>query len=352
MTPGTAPGMPPAAPPGAAPGTPPAAPPGTPPATPPGTPPSLPPGAPPGLPPSQWESYTKWRDGVAGRVALIAAKQNQITTLYTSLISNINGQDLPAIYTTGTDVNAYVSHAIDFANEVQKDYANLTKYKKQIEDLELEIETINKLDDGLAKRYGVSLLDLREELSSGFMTEARQAIKQTQASQAQFLNANVLYLDAIDKKSKELLVGWDQVKDNAKQQLILGSVMAVLDILTATGISGSAAYKLFAGDGKVILNKSTRNINSLWEILGLRGGQVGDYVQNWVVTGRFLDGLNKYGIDTSQKGYDHIENKVNELTGPQSNFQILANRLNEHIEYVKKEEERRNNAPPNPFVPV
>ena len=344
MTPGTTPGT--------TPSTPPAAPPGTAPGTSPGTSSGLPPGAPPGLPPSQWEKFTTWRAGMEDRVSLIASKQHHIATLYTALATTLNGQDLPEIYTTGTDVNAYVNKAIDFANEVHDDYDKLKWYRDQIAKTELEIQTINSLDEGFAKLYGVSLVDQREELASTFMADAREAIKQTQYSQAQMLNSEVLYLDAIDKKSKELLVGWDGVKDAAKKSLIIGSITAALDFITTTGISGNAVFRLMHDEGPKILKKTDTWVRDMWQAVGFRGGQAVDFVTMSITTGRWLDGLDKNAIKTSQAGYDFIQKRVNELTGPQSNFQILADRLKEHIEYVKKEEERRNNAPPNPFVPV
>jgi hypothetical protein len=304
------------------------------------------------LPTEQWESYVTWREGIDDRLATVAAKQNRITTLYGAIIASTKAQDLPFIYSTGTDVNEYVNHVISFSEAVKQDYADLVKYKSEIQNLELEINALNSVDEGFAKVYGVSLLEQRRSLAPGYITEMEQAIKQTTSAQAELLNAQVVYLDAIDIKAQEMLKGWDGVKSEAKKQLIIGSITAALDILTATGISGSAAYKLYAGDGKILLDKTKRTTNDWWEILGLRTGQLGDYVSNWINTGKFLDGLNKYGIKSEQAGYDFVTNKIEELSGPKSNFQVLIDRLNEHLKWAKEEEDRRNNTPPNPFVPV
>jgi hypothetical protein len=304
------------------------------------------------LPPQQYEAFTAWQAGAAERLAAIAAKQNRITALYGALVASTKAQDLPFIYSTGTNVNEYVNHVMSFTDTVKQDYADLIKYKSEIQALELEINAMNAVDEGLAKKFGASLLDTRRNTAQGYLTEMEQALKQTATTQVELLNAQVLYLDAIDEKAKEMLTGWDNVKSAAKTELILGSITAAIDILAQTGKSGMAFYKLYDGDWKILMDKSKRNVSSWWEILGLRPGQIADYVSDWMNTSKFLDGLHRHAINSEQAGYEFVNNKINELSSPDSSFQVLIKRLNEHLDWAKKEDERRRNASPNPFIPV
>jgi hypothetical protein len=304
------------------------------------------------LPPENWQAFNAWRDGAAERLATIAAKQNQITALYGALVTTTKGQDLPLVYTTGTNVNEYIKHIMSFADAVKQDYADLIKYKSEIQALELEINALNAVDEGLAKKFGASLLDVRRQSAPGYMTEMEQALLQTARTQVELLNAQVVYLDAIDAKSKEMLNGWDSVKAEAKKELIIGSIAAALNILAQTGKSGMAFYKLYDGDWKVLKDSTKRNVSHWWEILGLRPGQIADYVSDWMNAGRFLDGLHRHGITSEQAGYDFVTGKIEEMSGPNGNFQILTNRLNEHLKWAQEEDERRGNSSPNPFIPV
>jgi hypothetical protein len=240
---------------------------------------------------------------------------------------------------------------MSFTDTVKQDYADLIKYKSQIQSLELEINAMNSVDEGLAKKFGVSLLDQRRAAAPGYLTEMEQAVKQSATAQIELLNAQVVYLDAIDEKSKEMMTGWDNVKSTAKTELIVGSIAAALDILSQTGKSGMAFYKLYDGDWKILMDKSKRNVSSWWEILGLRPGQLADYTSRWMNTSRFLDGLHRHGITGEQAGYDFVTNKIDELSGPDSNFQKLIDRVNEHLKFVKEQEGKQDHSP-NPFIPV
>jgi hypothetical protein len=286
------------------------------------------------------------------RVSAIASKQAYVTNLYTQMSVALDGQDLPQVLSTGTDVNAYINKAKEFMDETVKDYGKLQWYREQIEKTQLEIEAMNSVDEGFAKLYGVTLVDKREEVASVFMAKWRENLEQTQIAQAHSLNSQILYMEAVDEKSEELLKGWDSVKDAAKKSLIIGAVTAYLDILTSTGISGNAVYRLMNDEGQKLLKSSTRTARAMWQAAGFRGGQALDYITMWMTTGKYLDGLNKNAIKSSQQGYDFLNEKLDKLTGPKSNFQTLADRLKEHLDWAKEEEERRNNTPPNPFVPV
>lgn len=286
------------------------------------------------------------------RVSSIASKQAHIANLYTGMSSALDGQDLPEVLSTGTDVNAYINKATEFMDETVKDYGSMQWYRDEIAKTELEIEAMNSADEGFAKLYGVTLVDQREEAASVFMAKWRENLQQTQISQTHALNSQVLYMEAVDEKSLELLNGWDSVKDAAKKSLIIGAVTAYLDILTSTGISGNAVYRLLNDEGKKLLDRTTRTSRAMWQAAGFRGGQAVDYVTMWMTTGQYLDGLNKNAITTSTEGYDFLDEKINKLTGPDSNFQTLSNRLKEHLDWAEEEEERRRNASPSPFVPV
>lgn len=286
------------------------------------------------------------------RVSAIASKQAYVTNLYTQMSVALDGQDLPQVLSTGTDVNAYINKAKEFMDETVKDYGKLQWYREQIEKTQLEIEAMNSVDEGFAKLYGVTLVDKREEVASVFMAKWRENLEQTQISQAHALNSQILYMEAVDEKSEELLKGWDSVKDAAKKSLIIGAVTAYLDILTSTGISGNAVYRLMNDEGQKLLKSSTRTARAMWQAAGFRGGQALDYITMWMTTGKYLDGLNKNAITSSQQGYDFLNEKLDKLTGPKSNFQTLADRLKEHLDWANEEEERRKNTPPNPFVPV
>ena len=293
------------------------------------------------------KGYLNWRKGIETRVALISTKQDRIATLYTALSAHTNGQDLPEVYSNGTDVNEFIKHAKNFAFEIQKDYLNSKSYTDEIQKLEREISLINSIDTKLAKRYGVSLVDTREELAAPEMASGRQALLNTQQSQGNAMNAHVLHLDAVEQKSAEMLKGWDQVKKNAKTADIIGGIMAVVDIITATGISGNAAFRTWHDEGPEFLKNTT--LKNGMTTIGLRGGQMGDYVSNWTNTGKYLDGLNKHHLKNEGDAYKYVEDKVRELTGPNSSFQKLVNKINDHVWWWNEQE--KNKPDPNPWVP-
>ena len=294
------------------------------------------------------QGYLKWREGIQSRVALIATKQDRIATLYTALSTAINGQDLPEVYSNGTDVNEFIKHAKNFAEEVDNDYRKMQPYKDEIKKLEREIALLNGIDTKFAKRYGVNLVDTREEMASPEMASARQALRNTVQGQGDMANAHVLNLAAIQDKSAEMLKGWDQVKKNAKTADTIGAVMAVIDIITATGISGNALFRTMHDEGPLMLRETT--LKNMMTTIGLRGGQMVDYVTAWTNTSKFLDGLNKHKLNNEGDAYKYISNKVKELTGKNSNFQKLVDRITDHVNHWNWWEKHKK-PDPNPWVP-
>jgi hypothetical protein len=236
--------------------------------------------------------------------------------------------------------------------ESVKDYGKLQWYRDQIDKAGREIQAMNSVDEGFAKLYGVTLVDQREQAASVFMAKWRQGLVDTQLGQAQALNSQLLYMESVEKKSEQLLNGWDSVKDAAKKALIVGVISVYLDQVTQIGISGNAVYRLLGDEGKKMLNRTSDTwVRAMWQAAGFRGGQVLDYITTWKNNGMFLDGLNRNAITTSAKGYEVLQGKIDQLTGPNSNFQRLANRLREHVEWAK-EQERNGDGDPNPFIPV
>jgi hypothetical protein len=168
----------------------------------------------------------------------------------------------------------------------------------------------------------------------------------TGRSQALWLNAQVGYVEKTDAKAKEFLEGWDRVKDNAKRDLIIGSVFSVVEMLTGFGIGGSGAVdllKVIRTDAKGML-KSTRWWGNAGDTLDFGSAAINTY--------QAYETLIKNGIKDVDGATKWIDDRLTTLTGPSGNFQILIDRLNEHIKWAKEEEERRNSAPPNPFVPI
>jgi hypothetical protein len=305
------------------------------------------------LPPEQWAAYAKWKASLETNVSAVAAKQAYIANLYMQMSAALDGQDLPEILSTGTNVNLYISKATQFMTEAVKDYGKLQWYRDEIERTGREIQVINSLDEGFAKLYGVTLVDQREESASVFMAKWRESLLQTQVGQAHALNSQLLYMEAVDEKSKELLNGWDNVKDAAKKSMIIGAVEVYLDFISQTGISGNAIYRLMGDEGKKMLNRTSDTwVRAMWQAAGFRGGQALDYITTWKNIGMYLDGLNKHAITTSSKGYEVLDEKIQTLTGPNSNFQALADRLKEHLAWAKKQEESSGDGSPNPFIPV
>jgi hypothetical protein len=285
------------------------------------------------------------------RVSAIASKQAYIANLYSQMAAALDGQDMPAVLDTGTNVNSYISKATEFMEESIKDYGKLQWYRNEIEKAALEIQVMNTLDEKFAKLYGVDLVDTREAAASVSMARWRESLVQTQLGQAQSLNSQILYMEAVEQKSSELLDGWDRVKDAAKKSMIIGAVQVYLDFITQTGISGNAVYRLMGDEGKKMLNRTSDTwVRAMWQAAGFRGGQAVDYITTWMNIGKYMDGLNRHAVTTSSKGYEVIQGKIEQLTGPTSNFQKLASRLQEHLTWAKQQE--RDRSPPNPFIPL
>jgi hypothetical protein len=269
----------------------------------------------------------KWRESVATNLAELAAKQHQISVYYTALATVLNGQDLPEVYSTGIDVDAFVSHILNFKNEVLSDYESLEAYKTQILALQKQIDAINQADEDAAKKFNVDLLTVRQQLAPTYVADAKEAVLQTAQSQAMYLDANVKYLEAIEKKSNEMLSGWDATIKARSKAITMGAILSVIDIITATGISGNAVFRLVHDEGIDMLKNTS--IKTFGTAVGLRGGQAGDYVSMWMTQSKFYDSLIQHGIKTSDQGHEYIKGRVNELTGPNSNFQTVVNRLTE-----------------------
>jgi hypothetical protein len=278
----------------------------------------------------------------------MGAKQRRVSELYTYLAAAYDGQDFPEVYSNGTNVGEFVENVNQYRIEVQKDNDKFAVYLGEIKQLDLEIRALRSIDQGFADKYKVSLQTYQETYASTELSQMDEYLRATGKSQALHLNAAVGYLEKVDEQAKELLDGWKRVEDNARKELIVGAILNVVDILTGIGIGGAGAVFLLKGRN---LTKPEFTATRLFWDLGTNGGDVVDMASVALSTYNFYDNINRLGINKkSTDVLDWIQKKVDGITGKGGNFDILVEKLKDHAKWA--EEERENQPPPNPFVPI
>lgn len=278
----------------------------------------------------------------------MGTKQRRISVLYTQLAATYDGQDFPEVYSQGSNVGEFVSNVEKYTVELKKDQNKFDTYLNEIHQLELEIGAVRSVDQGFADKYNVSLQEYHETYASTELAQMDEYLRATGKSQALHLNAAVGYMEKVDEQAKELLDGWNRVESNARKDLIVGAVLNVVDILTGIGIGGAGAVFLLKGRD---LTKAEFTGTRLFWDLGTNGGDVVDMASVALSTYVVYDNINRLGINKkSNDVLDWLENKVNNITGKGGNYDTLVEKLKKHVEWVKEEE--KNQAPPNPFVPV
>ena len=282
------------------------------------------------------------------RLATIGAKQRRVSELYTYLAAAYDGQDFPEVYSNGTNVGEFVENVNKYRKEVQKDNAKFDVYLSEIKNLDLEIRALRSIDQGFADKYKVSLQAYQETYASTELSQVNVYLRETGKSQALHLNAAVGYFEKVDEQAKELLDGWERVEDNARRELVVGAILNVVDILTGIGIGGAGA--VFLLKGRDLTRPEFTGTRLFWD-LGTNGGDVVDLASVALSTYNFYDNINRLGINKKTTDVlDWIQQKVDGITGKGGNFDKLVEKLKAHAKWA--EEERENQPPPNPFVPI
>jgi hypothetical protein len=274
-------------------------------------------------------------------MAAMASKQRAISDAYTFLSETYDAQDFPDVRTDGTDLQDFIRHANNFAKGVWDDRAKFEPELNKIKKLEREIRLYKGIDEKFAKRYGVDLKKHVETYASSYVTKFDEYAKYTGESQALMLNSQVKYIATIDDKAKEFLDGWDKVKKNLKTETDFAAALNVVDVLTGLGIGANGAFHLFTRDAT-----SWTNARKFWDT-GANGGDALDMVTMAFNTYNFYAYIDKNAINKTPSDVTNwVKDKVTEITGKDGNFQLLINRIKDHVEAAKKPP-----TDPNPWVP-
>ena len=275
------------------------------------------------------------------RMATLASKQRAISEAYTFLKAAYDAQDFQEVRDGGTDLQDFISHANSFAKGVWDDRAKFEPELNKIKKLEREIRLYKGIDEKFAKRYGVNLNEHLETYGGSYLTKFDEYAKYTGESQALMLDSQVMYIATIDDKAKEFLDGWDKVKKHVKKETAFDAVSNVVDVLTGLGIGSHGAFHLLTRD------TTGMTLSQKFGGIGASGGDALDMVTVAFSTYNFYNNINKQAINKTPSDVTNwVKNKVTEITGKDGNFQLLINRIKDHIEAAKKPP-----TDPNPFIP-
>jgi hypothetical protein len=276
----------------------------------------------------------------------MATQQRRISELYTYLAAAYDGQDFAQVYSHASNVGEFASNVDKFRLEALKDQGKFDTYLTEIKRLQLQMNALRGIDQGLADKYGVSLKEYHETYASTELSQMDEYLRATGKAQALHLNASVGYFEKLDEQAKGLLDGWNRVESNARRDLIVGAIVNAIDIITGIGLGGAGIAFLYKGRD---LSKPEFTATRLFWDLGTNGGDAVDMVSVALNTYKFYDNIDRLGINKkSSDVLEWIEKKVNTITGKGGNFDLLVEKLKSHVKWVQEQGENS----PNPFIPV
>jgi len=187
----------------------------------------------------------------------------------------------------GDDVTAYANKATSFLNGVADDFKKLGDWKGRVNAETGVVDESEKSLKAAMTKYKWSEDDLKSADPEAY-AKVKTSMVNLQTSQGKFLDATQGYGLMVENKSKAALDGWDATEKKQAKKEDMALVNAFLDISTAMGIGGNAISQIALKEAKA----GAETLDRMTNLIGLRGGQIGDMVQAYLNTGNTFTNLN------------------------------------------------------------
>ncbi len=266
-----------------------------------------------------------------GTLTEIGTLESAVGSTYKVAAGWLNSQDFSEVDPSGSDLHRFMESAANFANEVQRDAADMRNLLVRPHDHQARIASMSHEVELLAQGENTTLKALNELVSA--------EVRRERIFRQDLVDATIRFLDALNgyveraaKKAAELLEGWDRVKGYADSKAFYDNLRMTFDTIAALATHGNGACNVVSSDAKVtmILTKD------LLQTHGWRQGQSNDLLMAAMQQERLL----KHFPVEARKGLTFdaalqlIEKKVLETFGDGGPLQKLAQKIHAHMDWL------------------
>ena len=243
------------------------------------------------------------------------------------------------------DLASYSDAASEFVDDVMTDQSKLEKYLGEVNDLQKQIDDQRKVDRAAAEKVGIPLEDWYNKYGQDeFKRETESRTKLADAN-ARFQESQLKYIDKLSGQSQKFLDGWDKVKEGMDDKKALDTIKDLRKLLGDAGVGEKSAFNKSLTELRDASDE-TRDLIKKGDKYQGRSPKVDDSKSSPYEESKLFK---KLGIDDSKGALSQIDKQIEGLTGKDSAFQKLIDKLGEQEKRLQDAKSKRLAS--NPFLP-